>query len=196
MRFAGQVSDFRGIDRNIVALKVREPTLGGIVMDMLVRLYALKESDLSDRIARVVEQGITVRRAMSYEKEKAVSFAEAHFGGEFGGWPSECDVAFANSPASCFIATYERRIVGFACYNSTCKGLFGPTGVDENFRKRGIGAALLLASLFAMKEDGYAYAVIGGADRQLEFYGHVAAATPIPGSDPGVYRDMLEGIEA
>ncbi len=90
----------------------------------------------------------------------------------------------------------QRRIVGFACFDCTWKGFFGPTGVLESLRGRGIGAALLLASLFAMRAEGYAYAVIGAANTQPGFYERVAGAVPIPGSDPGPYPEMLEDLKA
>jgi predicted N-acetyltransferase YhbS len=39
---------------------------------------------------------------------------------------------------------------------------FGPTGVLESARGKGIGTALLIAALRGLKEMGYAYGVIGG----------------------------------
>ena len=55
----------------------------------------------------------------------------------------------------------QKEIVGFACYDATCMNFFGPTGVKESERGKGVGKALLLAALHAMKEQGYAYAIIG-----------------------------------
>lgn len=160
-------------------------------MDMLVKLYALKESDLQTRLATLSDRGVAVRRAMAYEKHTVVSFVRDHFTASFGGWPSECDVAFSRVPASCQIATHQRRIVGFACYDSTFKGFFGPTGVLESFRGQGVGSALLLAAFFAMKAEGYVYAIIGGAGKQAGFYERLAGASGIAGSDPGGYPPML-----
>jgi GNAT superfamily N-acetyltransferase len=160
-------------------------------MDMLVKLYTLKESDLRARLARLSERGVAVRRAMAYEKHTMVSFVRDHFTARFGGWPSECEVAFSRVPASCLIATEQRRMVGFACYDSTFKGFFGPAGVLESFRGQGVGSALLLAALFAMKAEGYAYAIIGGTNQQAGFYERVVGASGIAGSDPGAYPPML-----
>jgi len=64
-------------------------------------------------------------------------------------------------------------------------------GVEETERGRGIGAALLVASLVDMASRGYAYAVIGGAG-SVEFYAKVAGAVEIAGSVPGFYRDRLQ----
>lgn len=164
-------------------------------MDMLVKLYDLEETDLIKRLSSVNKKEITVRRAMAYEKENALLFVRTHFAKRWLGWPSECDVAFSKSPISCFIATHQKEIVGFACYNSTAKGLFGPMGVKEDFRKKGVGSVLLLISLLAMREEGYAYASIGGAQNEPKFYERITGAIVIPKSDPGIYRDMLQGIE-
>lgn len=49
-------------------------------------------------------------------------------------WGSECDVAFSHQPPRSFIAVHDEEIVGFACYNATCWGFFGPLGVSEAFR--------------------------------------------------------------
>jgi len=154
------------------------------------------ERDLRTRLATLSEKGFVIRRAMAYEKHAVVSFVRDHFTASYTGWPSECDVAFSRVPASCLIATHERRIVGFACYDSTFKGFFGPMGVLETFRGQGIGGALLLSTLSAMKGDGYAYAVIGGAGQQGGFYERVAGASEIAGSERGGYPPRLDDLVA
>jgi GNAT superfamily N-acetyltransferase len=125
---------------------------------------------------------------MGYEKHHVVEWVRETFG---QGWASECDVAFANRPLSCFIATEQGEILGFACYDATCRGFFGPIGVAEAARGRGIGRGLLLACLHAMWAVGYGYAVIGGV-RAVDFYVKALGATEIPASTPGVYRDRLK----
>ncbi|MGC8724592.1 MAG: GNAT family N-acetyltransferase [Acidobacteriota bacterium] len=153
--------------------------------DLLVKLYELPDAE--GPRAALGERGITIRRAMPYEKHLVSSFVARAFG---EGWASEAEVSFANHPVSCFLATREGAILGFACYETTCRNFFGPTGVLEAHRGAGVGAALLLASLQAMQALGYAYAIVGGAD-STGFYERVAGATEIPGSDPGIYRDRL-----
>jgi GNAT superfamily N-acetyltransferase len=154
--------------------------------DMLIKLYELPQ--VGPDLEKLRQQGITVRRAMPYEKHHVVQWVRDTFG---PGWASECDVAFSRDPISCFIATEERKIVGFGCYDSTCRDFFGPTGVAEEKRGRGIGSALLLACLHAMAAIGYAYAIVGGAG-PTQFYAKVAGATEIEGSTPGIYRDQLK----
>ncbi len=153
--------------------------------DMLVRLYDLPDSRAL--IQGLATQGILIRRAMPYEKYLVLQWVEEQFSRR---WASECDVAFSNHPISCFIATHQRAVVGFACYDATCKGFFGPTGVLEALRGRGIGKALLLATLEGMWQAGYGYAVIGWVG-PTDFYARAVGAIEIPDSTPGIYRDIL-----
>jgi GNAT superfamily N-acetyltransferase len=153
--------------------------------DLLVKLYELPELESYVRLLRV--GGVSIRLAMAYEKLPVVTWVRDAFG---DAWAGECDVAFANRPLSCFIAVENGAIGGFACYDTTCRDFFGPIGVAELWRRRGIGAALLLACLHSMRTLGYAYAVVGGAG-DPEFYRRTVGATLIDGSSPGVYRDRL-----
>jgi len=159
-------------------------------MDMLVPLYRLAE--VKNRVTRMADLGITIRRAMPYEREQIVDWVRQIFETEGPGWASECGIALTTVPAKCHIATLDGQLLGFACFDATARGVFGPTGCDPAHRGQGIGAALLQASLAAMREAGYAYAVIGGAGEHVrEFYQKVAAAVEIEGSEPGFYRDRL-----
>ena len=89
------------------------------------------------------------------------------------------------------LAHRGEKILGFGCYDTTYKNFFGPTGVDEAERGQGIGTALLLATLHAMREAGYMYGIIGWAG-PVEYYENVVGASVIPGSEPpGSYRGML-----
>lgn len=154
--------------------------------DMLVKLYELEP--VQPVLDQQKAQGIDIRRALPPEKHAVVEWVADKFG---NGWASECDVAFSNSPVSCFIAVKDGRLIGFACHDATCKDFFGPTGVDPDFRGKGTGKALLLACLDAMAAQGYAYAIIGGAG-PVDFYAKVAGATVIDGSVPGIYKGMLK----
>jgi GNAT superfamily N-acetyltransferase len=153
--------------------------------DMLVKLYTL--ADVNPLIAQQRAAGIDIRRALAPEKQVVVDWVRQHWS---PAWASECDVAFANQPVSCFIAVEGQQLVGFACYDATCKNFFGPTGVDQALRGRKIGATLLLACLQAMAAQGYAYAIIGGVG-PAEFYAKTVGAVVIEDSTPGIYRGML-----
>lgn len=153
--------------------------------DMLVKLY-----NLPDAIAQTYElekRGITVRRALAPEKHIVLNWVEKNFTKP---WVSECDVAFAHQPIGCFIAIEGKQIVGFTCYEATCKNFFGPTGVLDNQRGRGVGKVLLLRALNAMRDEGYAYAIIGGVG-PVEFYERTVGAKLIDDSAPGIYRGLL-----
>ncbi len=96
-------------------------------------------------------------------------------------------MAFSHQPITAYIAVKEREFAGFAVYECTRRGYFGPTGVREDLRKSGLGSALLFRCLESMRELGYAYGVIGGVG-PAEFYERVCGAFVIPGSERGIYE--------
>jgi GNAT superfamily N-acetyltransferase len=154
------------------------------MIDMLVRLYDLPDSSELNR--KIAESGVTLRRARAFEKHTVAAFARV-FSEK---WASEVEVALTRQPVSCFIATRDKRILGFACYDTTMRGFFGPTGVAEDARGLGIGKALLFMALEGLRDLGHAYGVIGGAGPR-EFYQKNCGAIEIPGSTPGIYADLL-----
>ncbi len=154
--------------------------------DMLVKLYELP--DAQPHLQRLADQGIAVRPARPYEKRQVVEWVRDQFG---EAWADECDAAFGNRPVSCFIATADGELAGFACYDSTRRNFFGPMGVAGEARGRGIGSALLLGCLHAMAAFGYGYAIVGGVG-PAEFYRRVVGAVEIEGSSPGIYRERLK----
>ncbi|WP_322795552.1 GNAT family N-acetyltransferase [Tepidiforma sp.] len=153
--------------------------------DMLVRLYDLPP--VEPLLERLAAAGITCRRPEAFERSAVLAFVAR----EFPGWVDEVTVALSRSPATCFVAAREGRPVGFAAYHATRPDFFGPTGVEEGERGRGIGAALLLLALHAMAAEGYAYAIIGSVG-PAAFYERTVGAVPIPGSDPGIFRSRLQ----
>lgn len=154
--------------------------------DMLVRLYDLP--DAAPVIQRVEEAGFRIRRAAGWDRLRLRAFIREHFQDI---WAMEADRAFSWTPITCYIATLDGEIVGFAVYECTMRDYFGPTGVREDLRGKGLGAALLLASLNSMSEMGYAYAIIGAVG-PAEFYEKVVGAAVIPGSDPGIFASLAE----
>ncbi len=154
--------------------------------DMLARLYNLPDPEGYYERAR--EAGASIRRAEAWDRFALRAFIEANF---WEAWAPEADLAFSGHPITAFVATVEGRIAGFAVYECSRRGYFGPTGVREDLRGRGLGAALLFRCLEAMSDMGYAYAVIGGVGPQ-EFYEKVCGAFVIPGSEMGIYRSVYE----
>ncbi|WP_113168265.1 MULTISPECIES: GNAT family N-acetyltransferase [unclassified Rhizobium] len=154
-------------------------------MDMLVKLYELKRDPALD--SRMTSQGVTIRRVLVPELPALTSWIEPRFG---AGWAAEATAAAMRQPTTCFIAIQAGELIGFACHEATAKGFFGPTGVDQAARGKGVGHALLLETLLDMHAQGYPYGVIGGAG-PMDFYSKSVGAIPIEGSDPGIYRGML-----
>ncbi len=152
--------------------------------DMLVRLYAIP--NLDEAVGACSGRGVTIRRALSPERLATLDWVRVHFASS----AAEVETAFAQVPVTCFIAVRNNAILGFACYDVTCRNYFGPEGVANDERGRGIGRALLLSALHAQRAQGYAYAIIGGVG-PAEFYAKAVGAIAIPGSTPGIYEGML-----
>ncbi|MFC4994570.1 GNAT family N-acetyltransferase [Rubritalea tangerina] len=155
------------------------------MIDMLVNLYELPDS--SELYQKLHDQGIILRRANAYERHIVADWVGEHFSPK---WVSEVKVAFSRQPITCYIATRNKEILGFACIETTAKGFYGPTGVSDAARGTGIGKALLLRTMEALKESGYVYGIIGGVG-PIEFYKKAVGAVEIPNSTPGIYRDIL-----
>ena len=152
--------------------------------DMLVKLYELPDYNFHD----LEKRGIKVRVANPWEKSLLIDWVRLRFSST---WADEVSQSFNRIPATTIIATKAGKVLGFACYDCSRKGFFGPTGVAEEARKQGIGKALLFEALTRMYADGYAYAVIGWAG-PTKFYENAVSATIIEGSEPGIYSDLLE----
>jgi GNAT superfamily N-acetyltransferase len=129
-----------------------------------------------------------VRRAQPFELSPVRRFVAENFSPN---WADEISVGFARQPVSVYIATMDRELAGFAAYECTRRGFFGPTGVLQSARGKGIGNALLLACLWSLREMGYVYAIIGAAG-PVRFYQKAVGAIIIPDSEPGIYTDMLK----
>jgi predicted N-acetyltransferase YhbS len=154
--------------------------------DMLVKLYDIPD-DWSF-IAKMQELEITVRKPIGPEIILTVQWVREKF---HAAWASETQNALANKPATCFVAVKDKKLIGFACYDATALGYFGPTGVEGKYRKKGIGKALLLASLLDMKLKGYGYAIIGGVG-PADYYRKTVNAVDIPDSTPGIWKTWVQ----
>ena len=154
--------------------------------DLLVNL--LKLQPLQPLLDQLRPEGVIVRRPHPFEITPVRQFIESNFS---VAWADEISVGIANKPVTVYIATDERAVIGFAGYECTCKGFFGPAGVASDERGRGIGKALLIAALWGLRELGYAYGIIGAAG-PVEFYQETVGATIIPDSEPGIYTDLLK----
>ena len=154
--------------------------------DMLVNLLRLPPVD--GALEELRAAGLVVRRARPWELTQVRGFVRDNFS---QAWADETSVGLTRQPVTVFVALREGRLVGFAAYECTRRNFFGPTGVLEEERGRGVGRALLLAALRGLRELGYAYAVIGGVG-PASFYERAVGARLIPDSSPGVYADPLK----
>ena len=150
--------------------------------DLLVNLLKLPAREETST------PGFNLRRAQPFELTPVRNFVAENFSPT---WADEISIGFAHQPISVFVATIDRELAGFAGYECTRRGFFGPTGVVTTARGKGIGKALLLASLEALREMGYVYAIIGAAG-PVRFYQKTVGAIIIPDSEPGIYTDLLK----
>ncbi len=153
--------------------------------DLLVPLYRLPPRE--GGAASVSASGIVLRRPNSFERAPITEFVRTQF---TPGWADETEATFARQPITSFIAIDGKKIVGFAAYEATCKAFFGPTGVDPAYRGLGIGKALLIESLWGLRDLGYAYGIIGAAG-PVAFYQKSVNAVVIEDSVPGIYANLL-----
>ena len=80
------------------------------MIDMIVNLYNLENPQpIYDRVE---SQDIILRRVRAYERHIIAEWVSTHFSPK---WVSEVKVAFSRQPVSCFIATRNKKILGFAC---------------------------------------------------------------------------------
>lgn len=136
-------------------------------------------------------KGIWTGRPLAHQAPSVLSFVS----GEFGkGWKAETRTAFAAVPPTLFVAVSEDsgELTGFCCWDCTARGFLGPVGVAPGARGSGTGKALVLSVLHAMREIGYAYAIVGAAG-PVGFFGKCCSVQVIEGSEPGIYGNPLAG---
>lgn len=148
--------------------------------DMIVNLTNLPEYKIDNEVK--------IKRAFAGDKEQILTFISDNFQKT---WMYEAEKALLQD--KCFIATRQGKVVGFACFDTTAKGFFGPTGVTERERHNGIGKALLIRTLGAMCEYGYGYAIIGWVSDAENFYRKTVNAEFVKGGEPenSVYSNMI-----
>lgn len=153
-------------------------------MDLLVNLHSRRMAELGERVNGVEA---SIRPALPPELQIVQDWVRRHFSQY---WVSEVTVAISHQPPGCLVAIVAGELVGFACYDATARGFFGPTGVAESQRGKGVGQALLYHTLAAMKAHGYAYAVIGGVG-PVDFYARAVGAVPIEADREDIYQGLL-----
>lgn len=136
--------------------------------------------DLYQQSFKLPELKVSIKRVLSPDSDQVIDFIGTNFSSR---WVSEAKAGLYKPQPTCFVAVDEQKIIGFACYDATAKGFFGPMGVHPSYRKHGIGSALVIKCLEAMFHDGYGYAIIGAVSEHTQhFYFQVCGATPIENS--------------
>ena len=110
-------------------------------------------------------------RVSAESRDRVLTFIEREFGRI---WRFEA----SNAGDNLFYVEVDGNIAGFAAHDANNRGLgfFGPTGVASAHRGRGLGAALLRASLADLHRLGYERAIIPWTDA-LDFYRKACGAT-------------------
>jgi mycothiol synthase len=132
-----------------------------VVSNMLIPLRSgrLFDTDAARVEAGLRAHGIELRRATPEDRPRVREWMAKEFP---GGWEAEADVTFTLSPIPLWLAFRGEAIVGFVAYDEDLfAGGFGPTGVEESLRGRGIGVALLYRSLAEMQAIGYTECEVG-----------------------------------
>jgi len=141
-------------------------------VDMDVDLLQADLETLRDE-ARLGREGIVLRRACPEEIGATAEFALTKFSAP---WQREVADAARFSVPPLFIALADSQIIAFAAHDVTGLGRFGPTGTHPDYRRRGIGGALLKMCLRPIRDRGEGRAEIAWAG-PLGFYARAVGAT-------------------
>jgi len=136
----------------------------------------LAEFYYPNRVKRIenmlTSEGIVFRIGREEEAQYISEWVGKTFNNPF--WRLETLYSFKNKPPTIWIAEQGSNIIGFAVYLRMKRSEFGPTGVDPNRRRHGVGTVLLFKSLYDLKQMGFRYAVI-------QWTSHLFFYTQIPG---------------
>jgi len=93
-------------------------------------------------------------------------------------WAAEVKFSFNFNPPTTFIAKdTNNNMVGWATHSQFYPGSFGPTGVKESLRGKGIGTILFLWCLWDIKQKGLHTSEIMWVDgNTIKFYSKVSGA--------------------
>jgi len=123
----------------------------------------------------LVNNGFLFRKARSQEKRELVGWIRDTFS-PF--WAYEVSCCFGEDSTSVWLAEHEGAIVGFAAYSSLEPDWFGPIGVDQKVRRKGIGTVLLYKAINSLRLNGHRLITIPWTDL-LFFYSQLPGIVAI-----------------
>lgn len=150
--------------------------------DFLVNLYDLDFSVIKYKI-----HDIQFKRLLSPDADKVIDFVKDNFSNQLA---TEVKAAVYQPNPKCFVALYEKEIIGFIVYDATAKGFCCPMGLRKDYRNKGLGKNLLFLALQAMYFDGYGYAIIGGGVIHERFFKETCNAILIK-NDNRIYSRLI-----
>lgn len=128
------------------------------------------EAGVGARTQALVDEGITIRPAQPADILPLLAFLDEHFPHWKGDATGVMRDLFGGDPrtVTLHIAEDNGTIIGYA---QTRSERFGPFGVNEAYRGRGVGAVLLSRTLRAMRAQGFHSAwFLWTSDRTAKLY--------------------------
>ena len=86
--------------------------------DMLVKLYNIPNSHSIEE--KLLKEGVKIKKALAPDRRRIIDFSGICAEEDYS---DEVKAAFSNNPITCYIATKEKKIIGFACYEASAKNL-------------------------------------------------------------------------
>jgi len=123
-----------------------------------VDLLGLRPSSLVlEKEASLAAKGYAFTNASQDRRREVVEWVHSNFGPLYSHEVSE---TFRHDMPSVWLALKGDEIVGFSAYRTSELDWFGPIGVAEEERRKGLGSVLLFKSLLSMREEGRRIALI------------------------------------
>lgn len=139
-------------------------------LSMKASLTGYRSAVTPDRVGALGSAGIRIRPMTPVDILPLLTFLERHFPHWRADAASVLSELYGSDPraVTMHVAEDGGRIIGYAQSRSE---RFGPFGVDEAYRGRGVGAALLSTTLLVMRARGYHAAwFLWTSDRAAKLY--------------------------
>jgi predicted N-acetyltransferase YhbS len=144
----------------------------GECVDYVIDLHAFRTPRRVAKLEKEILDGnTTIRLAEPGEKERIREFVAGKSGFN---WSFEAARAIGPKGSGVWIAEDAGEIIAFSVFGSLEHHWFGPIGVDEARRKRGLGSVLLFRTLESMKDLGIPRAIV-------PWTGHLFFYSQVPG---------------